>query len=33
MAVQGEEEDIWLDFSLGLGGFAEVTAVTTPLDD
>ncbi|MFV0673972.1 esterase/lipase family protein [Variovorax sp. tm] len=33
MAVQGEEEDIWLDFSLGLDGFAEVTAVTTPLDD
>ncbi|HEX7864854.1 MAG TPA: hypothetical protein VF555_07880 [Variovorax sp.] len=33
MAVQGEEEDTWLDFSLGLDGFAEVTAVTTPLDD
>ena len=33
MAVQGEEEDAWLDFSLGLDGFAEITAVTTPLDD
>jgi len=33
MAVQEEEEDIWLDFSLGMDGFAEVTAVTTPLDD
>ncbi|MBN8752405.1 MULTISPECIES: esterase/lipase family protein [Variovorax] len=33
MAVQGEEEDIWLDFSLGMDNFAEVTAVTTPVSD
>ena len=33
MAVQGEDEDAWLDMSLGIGGFAEVTAVTTPVAD
>ncbi|MDH6591112.1 hypothetical protein M2165_001001 [Variovorax sp. TBS-050B] len=33
MAVQGEDEDAWLDFSLGIGGFAEVAAVTTPVAD
>lgn len=33
MAVQGEEEDAWLDFSLGMGGFADVAVVTTPVAD
>ncbi|MET3497413.1 esterase/lipase family protein [Variovorax boronicumulans] len=33
MAVQGEDEDAWLDFSLGIGGFADVAVVTTPTAD
>lgn len=33
MAVQGEEKDIWLDFSLGIGGFADVAVATTPVAD
>lgn len=33
MAVQGEDEDAWLDFSLGIGGFADVAVVTTPVAD
>jgi pimeloyl-ACP methyl ester carboxylesterase len=33
MAVQGEDEDAWLDFSLGIGGFADVAVVTTPVVD
>lgn len=33
MAVQGEDEDAWLDFSLGMGGFADVAVVTTPVAD
>ena len=33
MAVQGEDEDAWLDFSLGIGGFAEVAVATTPVAD
>lgn len=33
MAAQGEEEDAWLDFSLGIGGFAEVAVATTPVAD
>lgn len=33
MAVQGEEKDLWLDFSLGIGGFADVAVATTPVAD
>ncbi len=33
MAVEGEDKDAWLDFSLGIGGFAEAAAVTTPTAD
>lgn len=33
MAVQGVDEDVWLDFSLGIGGFAEVAVATTPVAD
>ncbi|MDQ0016233.1 pimeloyl-ACP methyl ester carboxylesterase [Variovorax boronicumulans] len=33
MAAQGEDEDAWLDFSLGMGGFADVAVVTTPVAD
>jgi pimeloyl-ACP methyl ester carboxylesterase len=33
MAVQGEDEDAWLDFSLGIGGFADVAVLTTPVAD
>lgn len=33
MAVQGEDEDAWLDFSLGMGGFADVAVATTPVAD
>lgn len=33
MTVPGKEEDIWLDFSLGIGGFADVAVTTTPVAD
>ena len=33
MAIEGEDKDHWLDFSLGIGGFAEVGVVTTPVAD
>ncbi|MGB7193307.1 MAG: hypothetical protein WBD81_07595 [Collimonas pratensis] len=33
MTVQGEDQDIWLDFTLGVNQSAEVGVQTTPTDD
>jgi hypothetical protein len=33
MAIEGEDKDHWMDFSLGIGGFADVAVVTTPVAD
>ncbi|MBD9665337.1 hypothetical protein J2W37_004725 [Variovorax paradoxus] len=33
MAIEGEDKDHWMDFSLGIGGFADVAVATTPVAD